>query len=164
VITVNFAVLAKPGIDFAQRIPDADGLRLWRTLHDQNLGRVAIVVDDDVRSDLLEYWLKSHSIKAAMYEILDSTDPVIKAEKVHRMLGSMGRPNDWYVDVDPRTAAQTLALGIPTLLMSVPYVVRPEWGSSQRTARQWGDLVDEIDRQAIMRAERNWNEPEDLPS
>ena len=137
-------------------------MRLWKALHEQNLGRIALVIDDRVPVDQLENWLKLYNIRAAMYEILDSRDPVIKGEKVHRMLGSMGRPNDWYIDVDADTAAQTLARGIPTILLAVPYVVRPEWAAA-RTNRPWGTLVDEIDKQAIMRAERDWNEPEEMP-
>jgi hypothetical protein len=162
VITVNFNVVARPGTSLAQRQPEPDGMKLWKTLHDQSLGRIALIVDEDEDRDVLEHWLKIYNIRAAMYEIIDSTDPVIKAERVHRMLGAMGRPNDWYVDVDPATIAQTLSRGIPSLLFAVPYVVRPEWNGETR-ARSWGSLVEEIDKQQIKRAERNWDEPEELP-
>jgi hypothetical protein len=143
------------------RLPEPNGMRLWRMLHDQTLGRLALVVDGDVDRGQLEHWMKVNGVKAAVYDVLETTDPQIKAEKVHRLLGATG-PNDWYFDVDPQTAAITLSLGIPTILVSVPYVIRPEW-SSESQARSWGTLVDEIDKQQIMRAERDWNEPMELP-
>lgn len=160
-MVVNLDVLAKPG-PMGSRLPEPHGMRLWRILHDQTLGRLALVVDEDVKRDELEHWMKVNGVKAAVYDVLGSKDPQIKAEKVHRILGTTGTPNDWYFDVDPHTAAITLSLGIPTILVSIPYVIRPEWASESQ-ARSWGTLVEELDKQALMRAERDWNEPMELP-
>lgn len=158
---INLDVLAKPG-PMGSRQPEPTGMRLWRLLHDQTLGRLALVVDDDVNRDQLEQWMKINGVKAAVYDVLDTKDPQIKAEKIHRLQGAIGTPNDWYFDVDPATAAVTLSLGIPTILVAIPYVVRPEW-SGRSQARAWDSLVEEIDKQQIMRAERDWNEPMELP-
>lgn len=125
-------------------------------LHEQTLGRMAIVVDEAVERDVLEHWLKVHNVKAALYEVLESDDPDMKAEKIQRLATSMGR-SDWYVDNDAATCARTLHLGIPTLLACAPYVVRPEWNNT-KVHRPWSELVEEVDRQAVMRAEKTWGD------
>lgn len=160
-IIVNFEVLAKPGA-IGSRLPEPQGMKLWNMLHSQTLGRLALVVDGDVDRGQLEHWMKVNGVKAAVYDVLDTTLPKVKAEKIHRLMGSIGTPSDWYFDVDPETCAETLSLGIPTILVTVPYVIRPEWSTAPQT-RAWGTLVEEIDRQQVMRAERDWNEPLELP-
>jgi hypothetical protein len=131
-------------------------MRLWKMLHEQTMGRMAVVVDEDVKRDVFEHWLKVNGIKAAMYDVLDSDDPVVKSEKIQLLMTASGRV-DWYIDVDPHTAYHTLRLGIPTLLFSMPYVVRPEW-SGYKGARSWDSLVEEIDRQAEQRASKTWGD------
>jgi hypothetical protein len=70
----------------------------------------------------------------------------------------MGRV-DWYIDIDPKMVALTLKEGIPSLLVSVPYVARPEW-NQDKEIKQWDSLIEEIDGQAILKAERNWTDIE----
>ena len=88
--------------------------------------------------------------------MLDEPDPVLRAEKVHRIGAVFGKP-EWYVDNDPRTCAETLKLGMPTLLIASPYLVRPEW-SNMKVIREWGSLVEEMDNQALKAAEKTWRE------
>lgn len=149
-------MLARPNKDLASRLPDSEGTRLWKVFHEQTLGRLAIVVDEDVDTSIFEHWLKVNGIKASLYEVLDVTDAAIKAEKVHRLATTMGR-SDWYIDNDPEACAHTLRLGVPTLLVASPYVVRPEW-SKEKSARPWDSLVQEINDQALHRANRTWGE------
>ena len=155
-IIFNFDVLAKPGKELGARAPEPDGIRLWNMFHEHSLGRLALVVDQDVDRDIFEHWLKVNNIKAAMYEVLDVVAPDLKAEKIQRLAMLTGR-SDFYIDRDPLVASQCLRLGIPTLLVLNPYVVLPEW-SGQSNSRNWDSLVKEIDRQAIMKAEKTWGD------
>lgn len=153
-IVVNFNVLAGPHDDFAQRQPVREGMDLWRTFFDQKLGHVGLVVDLCPNRDILDHWLKINMIKPVVTHVLDTNNPFHKANKVHQLVSLTGR-QDWYVDVDPQTLRNTLKLGIPSMLVSVPYVVRPEWVTKDMTP--WDELVEEIDRQKLMKAERDWN-------
>lgn len=155
-IIFNFDVLARPNNEFGARLPDPEGVKLWLMLHDQTLGRLAVVVDGDPKRDHLEHWLTVNGIKAAMYEILDTDDPVVKADKVHRISMAAGR-SDWYIDVDPLTVVETLRLGIPSLLVANPYVVRPEWMES-KGPRPWDQVVSEIERQKLIKANKTWGD------
>lgn len=155
-IVFNFDVLARPNKELGARLPDPDGLRLWKMLYEQTLGRMAVVVDESVDLAIFEHWLKLNGIKAAVYDVLDTHDPMIKAEKIHKLSMAMGR-SDWYIDNDPVTAAITMKLGIPTLLVCNPYIVRPEWVGT-KAQKPWDALVQEIDEQAEMKANKTWGE------
>lgn len=155
-IVFNFDVLARPGAELGARLPDPDGIRLWNMLWGQTLGRLAVVVDEEVNIPIFEHWLKVNGIKAAIYEVFDTDDPQIKAEKVHRLSMTVGR-SDWYIDNDPEACALTMKLGVPTLLVANPYIVRPEWVGTKQ-ARSWDALVREIDDQAVLRANKTWGD------
>jgi hypothetical protein len=157
-IVVNFEVIARPHETLPQRVPDPDGMRLWRMLHESHLGRVSIVYNGNVEADAFEHWLKLYGVKAAVYHMLEADTPVAKAEKIRLLMSATSRV-DWYVDNDPATLAETLKLGIPSLAMLPPYIVRPEWvGDQQR--RGWDELVSEVERQALLRTEKTWGEYE----
>jgi len=155
-IIFNFDVLALPGKEFGARVPYPEGMRLWSDLFETHMGRLAVVIDEAPQSHILEHWLKINGIKAAVYEELGTTDPQMKAEKVYKLSMAVGT-KDWYIDTDPRTVAITMKLGMPSLLVANPYIVRPEWVDPQHN-RPWDELVEEIDRQATMRAARDWGE------
>lgn len=159
-IIFNFDVLARPGDSLPTRLPDREGLRLWTTFHEQTMGRLAVVVNGDPDLPQLEHWFKVNGIKAAVYEVFHSDDVDVKLEKVQLLTAAAGKM-DWYIDVDPRMIAKALSVGIPSLLVANPYVVRPEWSDNLRK-RSWDELVEEVDRQALMRAERNWSELKDV--
>jgi hypothetical protein len=159
VILFNLNVIARPGNEMGARLPDPDGMYLWKTLHEASIGRVGLVVTGDIPdTSILETWLKINGVKAVMYDVLGTTEPKICAEKIARMFGAAGG-RSMYLDTDPATVSETFAMGIPSLLVCQPYVVRPEW-STQRQMRGWESLVEEIDRQAIAKSEKNWGEME----
>lgn len=120
---------------------------------------MAIVYDGEPQKDIFEHWLMQEGFKAATYEVFDTKDPVIKAEKVHLLTTLFGRAG-WYVDVDPRTVARTIAKGIPSLLVGSPYTIRPEW-EQEKTITPWGELVAEMDRQNLLKTQKAWRELED---
>lgn len=156
-IVFNFDVLARPNAELGSRVPDPEGLYLWRTLHETTIGQMGIVVTETLNdTTVLEAWLKMNSIKAIMYDVLGTREPKMCAESVSRILAAAGG-RSMYFDTDPATISETYAAGIPSLLVCQPYVVRPEW-STQKIMRGWDSLVEEIDKQSLARSEKNWRE------
>ena len=155
-ILFNFSVIAKPSETLATRQPDSSGFSLWRMMHEQSIGRICLVVNEDYDKVVFEDWLKKEHIKPSFYEMLDEPSPNLRAEKVHRIGAVFGKP-EWYVDNDPITCSETLKLGIPTILAASPYIVRPEWGGT-RVIKEWDTLVQELDKQALKAAEKTWRE------
>jgi hypothetical protein len=156
VIIFNFSVIARPAESLPLRQPDPDGRVIWNMMAERYMGRVCLVVNEDYSPDLLEHWLKAEKFKPSMYETLDEELPGLIAQKVHRIGAVFGRPS-WYVDNNPRVCAETTSLGIPTLMVACPYIMRPEW-SQQREVREWDQLVTEMDKQALKSAERTWKD------
>lgn len=157
-IVFNFNVVARPGGEFGARVPDPQGTYLWRTMHEATVGRMGIVVNEEVEESLLETWLKLNGVKAVMYEVLGSSEPDYCADKVARILGSSGGKHPMYFDTDPATVAKTLALGICSLVFTQPHTIRPEWSTTKQQRRSWDLLTEEIDKQRIAKAEKSWRE------
>lgn len=155
-IVFNFSVLAKPAETLATRQPDSDGRAVWGAFFDKYMGRIILVCNEDYDRAQFTEWLKREQFKASMLDFIETEDPVLRAEKVHRVGSAAGRI-DWYIDNDPRTCAETLKLGIPTIMVASPYIVRPEWDGG-RKVKDWGSLVDELDTQALKAAERTWRD------
>jgi hypothetical protein len=158
-IVFNFDVLARPGAELGARVPDPEGMYLWRTLHEASIGQMGVVMSaalDD--TTMLETWLKINKIKAVLYDVIGTREPKVCAEVVGRILAAAGG-RSMYFDTDPLTVSATYASGIPSLLVCQPHVVRPEW-SMEKKMRGWDSLVEEIDRQALAKSERNWREME----
>jgi hypothetical protein len=156
VIIFNFNVIARPAELIGQRQPCTEGRHIWNMFHDKELGRICLICEDDYSPETFEQWLKRESFKPAMYEMVDFSDPVLKAEKVKTLSALWGKTH-WYVDNDPRTCAETLKLGIPTLVVANPFIIRPEW-DKERDIKAWDLLVDEMDAQAIKEANKTWRE------
>lgn len=53
--------------------------------------------------------------------------------------------------------SKVIAEGIPTLLVTIPQIVRPEW-EEQRKIVGWDELTVKIEEQALKKAERTWKE------
>lgn len=155
-IVFNFSVLAKPAESLSLRQPDPDGRAVWNAFFDKYMGRIIVVCDEVYDRTQFMEWLKREQFKASMLDFLDQKDPVLKAEKVHRVGSAAGKIN-WYVDNDARACAETLKLGIPTLVVASPYIVRPEWDGG-RVIKEWDSLVEELDTQALKAAERTWRD------
>jgi hypothetical protein len=79
-----------------------------------------------------------------------------QAEKIQTIGSAFGRI-DWYVDNHPKVCAETLKLGIPTLVVASPYIGLPEWDTLNRV-KGWDSLVDEMDSQALKSAKKTWRE------
>lgn len=157
-IVFNFDVLARPSREFGSRMPDPDGILLWRAMHEVTIGRLSVLVNAASNKDLLEHWLKVNNIKAASYDVLDSEDPALIADKVHLFMSAAGGRH-LYFDTNPETVANMMRMGVPSMLVCQPFVIRPEW-DTPRVRRGWEALTLEIDRQNIARADKTWGEIE----
>lgn len=155
-IIFNFSVLARPAESLPLRQPDSDGRNIWSMFHEANYGRICLVVNEDYDKELLEEWLKREGFKPSFYEFIGEDKPTLQAERIHRVSAVFGKAK-WYVDNDPEVCAQTLKLGIPTLLVATPYIIRPEW-SGDKALKPWDTLVEEVNRQHLIRATKAWRD------
>ena len=155
-ILFNFSVIAKPGQHLGERQPDSHGMGIWRMFHENTIGRICLIINEEYQKPVLEDWLKVERIKPAFYEMFEEPSANLKAERIHRIGAVFGKP-EWYIDNDPITCSETLKLGIPTILVASPYIVRPEW-SGERVIKSWDTLVQEMDEQALKAANKTWRE------
>lgn len=155
-IIFNFDVLASPAESITLRQPDPNGRAIWTMLFEKYMGRICVVSMNEYPSIGFEDWLKREQFKASKYEFIDEVDAVLKAERIHRIGAAFGRI-EWYVDNDPSICAETLKLGIPTLIPASPYIIRPEWENG-RKLKEWGTLVDEMNAQALKASNKAWRD------
>lgn len=160
-IVVHFDVVSQPHEEVMQRQPSPEGRRLWNVFFDVFYGRMIMLVDSDIDEQQAANWLRRERFKpslvyAAKDFALDGSTPC--ADAVWNISAELGKV-DWYLDANPETCALTLSKGIPTLLVAVPHVSRPEW-AAPRQIRGWDTLSEELDRQALMRADRTWGDVE----
>ena len=157
IIVFDYDVVARPGNDLGGRAPDPDGMALWRTHHDKSMGSMGIVYPGSLdNTEILQSWLMINGVKAPMYEILDTTDPALQADKICRILAASGK-RSIYVGANPDTVREVYARGSVAILFMTPHVVRPEWGGG-KMIKAWTELTAEIDNQRAMKAEKNWGE------
>lgn len=153
--------LAHPAEEFIHRLPRRNGLLLWRNLYEAAIGRMGVVLTEDIKGELLETWLRVHNIRPQVYEVIDPQMGDV-ADQIETMMALNGaRAGDMYVDVDPARTAGLLARGTPTLLLGDPFVLRKEWTieyEKQPPRPSWDSLVEEMDRQAVLRSKKEWQE------
>jgi hypothetical protein len=159
-IIFNFDVLAQAGTDLPQRVPNPEGLKMWNMCSEASMGRIGVVVNGSPNQEQFEHWLKVYNIKASLYEVLETDDPVIKGEKIERLMATFGKM-DWYIDVDPATVRETLSRGITAWMMTSPYVIRPEWERPESAPTPWSQLVGEIEKQQIAKMEKDWRKKQE---
>ena len=142
--------------DVGARQPIPEGRKLWSTLFTAYSGRMSVFAPGVTNQDGCVSWLKREGFKASTVDFISENTVEDKVARIQNLHAAYGRIN-WYIDVDPKVVARVAHNGIPTLLMTVPDTVRPEWSES-RFKREWGAIVEESDAQALARAERNWTD------
>lgn len=156
-IILHFDALANPSETLATRQPSIEGRRLWNALFNAYMGRIYMIVDKSYDLELTKGWLKRENYKvSALYQTTDivrdgSSD---RADAVWNVASVLGRPH-FYVDSDHKTCELVLKQGIPTILVSVPEFIRPEFRGSQ-PLRSWDTIVEELEVQALNRSEKEW--------
>lgn len=158
-IVVHFDVIASPSERFITRTPSPEGRRLWNTFFEMYKGRIILLADEDTDSNLMKEWLKRENFKPSLIHIADGmhlSSHTSRSGAVWWANSNIGKIT-WYLDVDPACCADALRMGIPTLLVAVPTVIRPEW-SERPQMRAWDAVVGELEAQAIKRSEKNWGD------
>lgn len=157
-IVLSFDVLAHVGDELGARQPTLEGRKIWNMLFSMYHGRICVLasgVDTDKTPILME-WLKREGYKAGTIDLVYERNPDAKLERVRAIQAGYGRV-DWFIDTDPSTIAKVIHEGIATLLVSIPTTVRPEW-ETPRNVKGWDILTQEINAQALARAEKQWRE------
>lgn len=159
-ILITMDTLALPAETVGTRKPSVEGRGLWNMLFQQYNGSIVLIADERDDKDHLAHWLKSEGFKPSMLDYSKDNTPREKVRRAVHLRNAFGNVR-WFVDIDPYTAQMALEDGLPTLIAVAPSVPRIEWRSDLRTGNKpWDELVEEIDKQRIMRAEANWGERE----
>ncbi len=159
-ILVTMDTLALPSETVGTRKPSVEGRGLWNMLFQQYNGSIVLIADGRDDKDHLEHWLKSEGFKPSMLDYSVDSTPREKVRRATQLRNAFGNVR-WFVDVDPYSAQLALEEGLPTLIAVAPSVPRTEWRSDRVEGNKpWDTLVEEIDRQRLMRAEANWGEIE----
>jgi hypothetical protein len=160
VVIITMDTLAIPAEAVGSRLPSVEGRRLWNLLFQQYNGSILLIADDRDDKEHLEHWLKSGGFKPSMIDYAVDNTPRSKVQRAAQLRNAFGNLH-WFVDIDPYSAQLALEEGLPTLITVTPSVPRAEWRDDREDKRlPWDDLVEEIDRQRIMRAEASWGEIE----
>ena len=152
--------LALPAEVLGERLPSIEGRRLWNLLFAQYSGSIILIADERDEKDHLEHWLKTEGFKPSMIDYAHDNEARSKVQAAARLRNAFGNLH-WFVDIDPYSARLAIEEGLPTLITIAPSVPRAEWRSDKETEKKsWDDLIVEIDKQRVMRAEANWGERE----
>lgn len=157
-IVLTLDVLAHPGEELGARQPTLEGRKLWSMFFSMYQGRICLLASgvDTKKTTILMEWLKRENYKAGSLDFSYETTPDAKLERVRAIQAGIGRI-DWFIDTDPTTVAKVIHEGIPALLVCTPSIPRPEW-VKQRDIKAWEQLSQELDTQALARAERTWKD------
>lgn len=160
-IFITLDALALPGDSLGARQPCPETRRLWNALFPYYHGRIVVIAtgikrDGHNGEEILKEWLKREGFKATSIDMNMATGSEVVYDRVMALTSVFGKPH-WFIDVDPDAVAKVMRYGIPTLLVSVPHVVRPEW-SEGREIKQWDTLVEEINKQEMAKREREWGD------
>lgn len=156
-IVFSFDAIAAPNEELGARQPIPEGRRLWNIFAGAYNGRIAVLATGVTNTPVLLEWLKREGFKASTVDIVQETGAQTKIDRITSLNAVYGKI-DWVVDIDPATVAGIIHLGIPTLLVTIPHTVRPEWVDG-RKVKGWDTLVNEIESQTLAKAERTWNDP-----
>lgn len=150
-IWFNFDVLATPHEEIGSRQPRRVGFNLWRYIADGTQSNVSVTYRGRLTGTeraLLDTWMRRENIKPTVFHELED-DLQLAVTKVHELSTLYGAA-DLYIDTDVRMCTELLKRGVPTLCLSDPVIVRPEWYEAT-VIRPWDELAAEKDRQAELR-------------
>ncbi len=155
-ILINFNAIAAPGDELGARLPRKEMRRLWGGLNAGYNNKLAVLATGITNTPVFLEWLKREGYKASTVDIMEEDGLNVTIDRVTAFNAVYGKIN-WYIDIDPIAVAKVAHMGIPTLLLTVPDTIRPEW-SEEKTIKSWDVLVEEIESQALAKAERTWHE------
>lgn len=157
-IIVTFDVIANRADEVGASQPSSHGRKLWASLFGMYNGRICLLVDDvdKHQQQLVIEWLKKENFKPGSVDFYWEKGPDVRLDRVRAIQAAHSKV-DWYIDTDPLAVSKVIKDGIPTLLVTVPFVVRPEWDEPRKIVA-WDELSNTIETQALKKAERTWQE------
>lgn len=162
-IFITFDTLASPAESLGARQPRPETRRLWSALFPHYHGRIVVIADGIPRDgingeEILKEWLKREGFKATSVDISSEKSSEVVYDRVMALASVFGKPH-WFIDTNPESIAKVARYGIPTLLMTIPHTIRPEWEQG-REIKGWDTLVEEINKQEMAKKERSWGDIE----
>lgn len=157
-IVVSFDVIANRAEEIGSSQPNNNGRKLWAAMFSIYNGRICLLVDgvEKHQQQLVMEWLKKENYKPGSIDFHWERGSDNRLDRV-RAIQSAHSKIDWYIDTDPVTVAKVIKEGIPTLLVTVPFIVRPEWDEPRRIVA-WDEVTNAVETQALKKAERTWRE------
>lgn len=155
-ILINFDAIATPGKETGARLPRPEMRRLWHSLNQGYNNGLAIMANNISNTQVLLEWLKRENYKASTVDIVEDSGIDVIVDRIVLFNSVYGKIT-WYIDIDPLVIARVAHLGIATLLLTVPDTIRAEW-TDTKVPKDWTELVEEIEKQTLAKAERTWNE------
>ena len=160
-IFITLDALSIPAENLGERQPRPETKRLWNALFPFYHGRLMVFAQGIKRDGMqgeqvLLEWLKREGFKASYVDIVEATDTNTKVDRVISLSSVYGLPH-WFIDTDPEAIARVAHHGIPTLLATIPTIIRPEWVDG-RQIKAWDTLVEEINSQKLAQNEREWGD------
>lgn len=160
-IFITLDALALPANDLGARQPRPETRRLWNALFPYYHGRILVIADGIKREgmqgeQILLEWLKREGYKASSVDMVESSGSEVRYDRAVALSSVYGMPH-WFIDIDPECIAKVARYGIPTLLVTVPHTIRPEW-TDGREYKPWDMLVEEINNQELAKKEREWGD------
>ena len=122
--------------------------------------RLAILLDDEETS-LAEHWLKAHGMIEYTHLVVGDKKKSASDMRIQqvRQLRAQRYSISYVLDHRPDVVIALYKENIPSLLCLHPEFALPEARPDYRiTVRPWDDLVQEIEGQQVMRAEREREE------
>lgn len=139
------------GMDIKTGLPSQNGHMLFDALKIS----YSVVLITQYDQELVDTWLRKEGIRgyANLFAYDYATLPVTawKARKV-RDFQRNSVPVAWFIDSDPAAITSVFLEGVPTMLVSSPHFVRPEFRPGQEhKVRRWDELVTTIETEQMFR-------------
>lgn len=103
----------------------------------------------------VEYWLKAHGLQEHVRVIYDPSPDDLE-RGLEMVVGEVRRSGalDVAIEADSQRAARLVHHGVPTLVFGRPAYTRGEFKpGTERTARPWQEVIEELDAQRGMNTE-----------
>lgn len=150
-VLLDWSLLAyTPTGRLSEASPVEGGGDVYRLL--TSVWRTVVLYDGVDSEEMFTTWLRREGFKGHVgllcMPLFDSTAPMNWKLMQLRRLRTEGNVELLVVAADPHFVAGALADGVPSMLVTFPTYVSPDWRpDAERTPRVWEELTAEIDRQ-----------------
>lgn len=102
--------------------------------------------------EMVETWLRREGLRShvglLVHQAISAVHPITWKLQQVRTLRTEGNREILYVDVDPQAVAAVIRDGVPSVLLSFPAFISPDWHpDASKTPKPWDAVVHEIELQ-----------------